>query len=543
MINSQEMTILGRKLYAAFERKAGKIEWINPGIAPNLTEEHLTFFQLNNPQDDQPQWVVSNEAANNRDIDSNPVLKRADELSTLLAWCHFNSLLDNSTRLAVIEGEHNVTEIELNKTARSLQQYLPVAKQYSEEGEEKHQRFNQAMHPTHVLLLVNVGVDPLAHIRSKGIERLSARTDSLGYSGLRENLVLNLEQVVVNSWGELSSKRYDGDNALLHCLCDYLQMVLPAKNVPLPKIDIQCFCPTRAKAIASRVKELLNDITNCYNASENALNSRYIIEIQRQFYMLQLHEQHVHFEHANQHIDLLKLLEQPQDKHSPIVLDRYCLQQSTLQAIVPLAKADIIQVFYQQRENGLAKKADIYVLDERDSLFSFSTPIHTIKTLLTPLDQFIQSVLFRQSSESAYQDNIADNDFDFHNRDIEYFEITDKNGSKHANQHPIITELENSHFFNVQAIGHRNTNNEIVFDIFCDQQEFLSNELGPELIASAAKYILSKRNSNERYPCYITDLDLSRCIDDTAGQSIQTIQYLRHKHQLEKQLNRALENI
>ena len=31
------MGILGRRLYAAFERKAGKIEFINPG--PNSTEE------------------------------------------------------------------------------------------------------------------------------------------------------------------------------------------------------------------------------------------------------------------------------------------------------------------------------------------------------------------------------------------------------------------------------------------------------------------------------------------------------------------------
>ncbi|MDL2425151.1 class I adenylate cyclase, partial [Pseudomonas sp. BAgro211] len=33
-INPRDMGILGRRLYAAFERKAGKVEFINPGIAP-----------------------------------------------------------------------------------------------------------------------------------------------------------------------------------------------------------------------------------------------------------------------------------------------------------------------------------------------------------------------------------------------------------------------------------------------------------------------------------------------------------------------------
>lgn len=32
-LNSRDLGILGRRLYAAFERKAGKIEFINPGIA------------------------------------------------------------------------------------------------------------------------------------------------------------------------------------------------------------------------------------------------------------------------------------------------------------------------------------------------------------------------------------------------------------------------------------------------------------------------------------------------------------------------------
>ena len=34
----RDLNVLGRRLYAAFERRAGKIEVINPGIAPDLAE-------------------------------------------------------------------------------------------------------------------------------------------------------------------------------------------------------------------------------------------------------------------------------------------------------------------------------------------------------------------------------------------------------------------------------------------------------------------------------------------------------------------------
>ncbi|MGK9568496.1 class I adenylate cyclase, partial [Salmonella enterica subsp. enterica] len=39
LINKRDLNVLGRRLYAAFERKAGKVEFINPGIAPDLAED------------------------------------------------------------------------------------------------------------------------------------------------------------------------------------------------------------------------------------------------------------------------------------------------------------------------------------------------------------------------------------------------------------------------------------------------------------------------------------------------------------------------
>ena len=42
-ITSNDMNLLGRKLYAAFQRKAGKVDQINPGLAPSLAEENLAF--------------------------------------------------------------------------------------------------------------------------------------------------------------------------------------------------------------------------------------------------------------------------------------------------------------------------------------------------------------------------------------------------------------------------------------------------------------------------------------------------------------------
>src|SRR5690625_6104873 len=50
--------VLGRKLHAAFERKAGKIEWLNPGISDSLQESAL-YFQCQPDKDgDGGVWAV-----------------------------------------------------------------------------------------------------------------------------------------------------------------------------------------------------------------------------------------------------------------------------------------------------------------------------------------------------------------------------------------------------------------------------------------------------------------------------------------------------
>lgn len=54
-----------------------------------------------------------------------------------------------------------------------------------------------------VLLLVNVGVDPLRHHSQMNLHMATGRTDVLGYAGVRDNLVLTSTSSAFNSWNEL----------------------------------------------------------------------------------------------------------------------------------------------------------------------------------------------------------------------------------------------------------------------------------------------------------------------------------------------------
>ncbi|HSB96593.1 MAG TPA: class I adenylate cyclase, partial [Spongiibacteraceae bacterium] len=538
IINSQDMTVLGRKLYAAFERKAGKVEWVNPGIAPKLAEEALTFCQLPGGRDEQLAWAVVAEQINGRDLERAVPLRRAKDLIALLAWCHINGLLDAYTRVYIIEGEHGINEFELQNMVRALRARLPAHRDDENTQDEKHERFLSPNRPTAMQLFINVGIDPLANIRARGLERLTSQTDSLVYSGLRENLVMAVEQIIVNSWGEVSTRSYRGPFALLQCLRDYLQLLPPQQHPGLPALDIRCFCPTRALAIATRVEQLFQDIAACYYSGIRPATTRYILEMQREFYLLQWQDAQPSLQRAPNYSALLELLGRVQRSYSPIVLDRNCLPNSVLATISQSARAERVQIFYKRRD----ATADIFVVDEMGSLYSFSTPFRDEHSLLKPLHQFMQSTLFRQRSETqqfvgSAPDILFDNSE--HNA-IEYYEIVSELTPAHVERRTP-SPADSSYSFNVQAIADYDFNGNLIFNIYCDQQEFTELELGDAIYDTAARYIFSRRSSREPYPCYITDIDLSRCVSD-AG-STQTVHYLRYKQRLERALNEALNRV
>lgn len=240
LITKRDLNVLGRRLYAAFERKADKIEFINPGIAPDLAEDTLTLVQSpNRKEPGQVYWSLYNGSLNALEWEHFAPIKRNRGLLKLLTWCHRNGVIDSSTRLALHPGSSDLREFELFNLLGSLQQ--AIALPLTSVGEVQ---LLQASVPSEVLILVNVGIDPLKHHRELNILMTTERTDSLSYAGVRENLVLTLDQVTLNSWNEVLVSRYDGAHALLDCLRDYLNN-LP-DGPPQPHLRVRCFSHNRA---------------------------------------------------------------------------------------------------------------------------------------------------------------------------------------------------------------------------------------------------------------------------------------------------------
>ncbi|SNS62057.1 class I adenylate cyclase [Pseudomonas segetis] len=523
-VSHQDLAILGRRLYAAFERKAAKVELINPGIAPDLGEDTITL--VNSPSPEAPseqQWALFSGSLGAQDWPNFAPIKRTRDLIELLAWSHFNGIIDSGTRISLHPGSSDLTEFELSNLLLSLRQSLTLP--LPPVGEAALRIKSQ---PSMVLLLINVGLDPLKQHSQMNVHMTTERIDALGYSGVRENLVQSIDQVSLNSWNELSVHRYSGQSALIDCLQAYLNR-LP-KDAPPPKLQIRCYCRNRAMTIAERVEELFNQVQSIHRT---ALRQRYIIQTRQRFHVLELGATPVSYSSLDDINQLIEHLGSPHNQAGALHVDRSALQDDDLGLILPTAKPDCIQVFYRIVGNG--GEAELSVLDERNALWRQRLPFTDEHCLLTPIQRFLQSLLYRRNALQSMAEQLQTPP------EVLYYQVLpDAPGNAkslipcEAPQSPI-----NHPFYDVQAIINPAGAKGVRVTLYCNHQEFSQLQYAGDLYAAVAQHILAHRRGGERYPCYITDVDLSAIVTE---EKIQTLHYLRYKTTLEAALNMALHN-
>ncbi|UQY37142.1 class I adenylate cyclase [Pseudomonas fulva] len=516
--DSRDLAVLGRRLYAAFERRAGKVEFINPGIAPDLGEDTLTL--VHNPTPKGERWALYNGSLGAQEWQDFAPLRQARSLIELLAWSHRNGVIDSGTHLSLHPGDSDLTEFELSQLLGCLAQNLPMPLPAATEAALARPR-----RPAEELLLINVGRDPLRQHSQMNVHMTSERTDPLGYSGVRDNLVLTLDRITLNSWNELLVERYEGSTALLDCLSDVLN-ALPAGD-ERANLRVLCYCRNRAATIVERVEGLLGELIDCLDSGERP---RYLLQIARRYHLLDLSPGNVRHSTLEDRPALLEHLAQDRAEYSALRLDRNALTGDDLALILEAGRPGCIQVFYRLHEaDGLAQ---ISVLDECGALWRSQAPFHNETSLLTPLHRFLQSLLYRRDAAQALEGPPQP-------LEILYHQLLPAAPlrAQRLEPRPAPQSEVSLPFYDVQAIVEPGTGPRAYISLFCNHREFSELEHGEQLFATVARHILAQRSEEQPYPCYITDLDLSALLGDRQPSAVH---YLRYKASLEEALNGAL---
>ncbi|MHC6801095.1 class I adenylate cyclase, partial [Vibrio antiquarius] len=104
-ISPQDISILARKLYAAFEVLPGKVTLLNPQISPDLHEPDLSFIEVKDGGVNKSGWYLYKQPLIAHRILGQPYLEHHEYLSKLVSWAFFNGLITESTRLHAVVRE------------------------------------------------------------------------------------------------------------------------------------------------------------------------------------------------------------------------------------------------------------------------------------------------------------------------------------------------------------------------------------------------------------------------------------------------------
>ncbi len=518
-ISAEELTVLGRKLQAAFERRPGKIEWINPNISKDLSEDLLTIRQTNDSSGVADSWTVFSPS------DSINTLRTTNSFVELILWCLFNGIIESQTQfdLGDVPG---MTPKHMSKLLQILSPWLPKPT-----SSARHEDFQSTAKPQKALLLLNVGAHSSEALNSQGLQRLSEQSDALHYGGREENLVLSADLVTVNSWHEVHARRFSSKSALLDALREFLQLSLPGTHQKAPELQVECIGEDHASIITHRVKEWFSEITQCFY-SQNTKHKRYLFQLGGKRHILYFKGMRPNIEAFSNERDLIQALAQEQDQFSGLNVDSRYESTDPVALIASKMKRNTVSVFYRYFDIGM----ETYISDEKGSIVHALMRGQRHQSPLVPLHRFLRAVIARQARTQP--DLLSD----FGICPIYFFQMKSaQNGSFVGKQTPVSQNIRQTSMFEVKAIAHTNDAGEIEYDFYCDDQEFSSRSFQDQLFLVVAQFILSRRKNGENYPIYITDLDLSLASTYVSGDApLQIKHYLDIKNVLEDKLNEAI---
>ena len=523
-ISTEELTVLGRKLQAAFERRPGKIEWINPNISKDVSEDEIAIRHRKGSKEQPETWTAlafsgTFAARENTNVHSSV------HFVELIVWCFYNGIIQSHTRLDFSDSPL----VDLQQTRRlldTLGRWLPKP-----QAPVKHEHFFKAAQPEKILLLINVGATTQSELQEQGLQRLSQKSDPLRFGSRNESLVASIDLISVNSWQEVHVRRFDRDSALLDALKEYMRMTLPNTHHAPPELTIECIGGDYGQIIEHRVTEFFDEINRCFYSKHKGQH-RYIFRLEQAFHVLQFIGMRPTIAAYQKESQLFTALGQEHKEFSGISVDSRCLQNSPIPLIASKMRRNTVSVFYRRFEAGM----ETFIADEKGSIVHFVEKRQQDKNTLSPLHRFLRAAIARQAK--SHPDLLAD----FGICPIYFYELTQPAEQRiTARQTPISQSVRQKSMFEVKAIAFSDDNEQVLYDFYCDDQEFSARSFNEQLFLVVAQFVLSRRNNGENYPIYITDLDLSLCNELlSANGELQISHYLDVKNTLEAKLNQAI---
>lgn len=525
LINQQDLNILGRKLYAAFERKAGKVEVVCWSELPRLKEQRITLMELVQ-KEGFDHWALYREAVNYEETSDKTPIRRGHTLVELIAWAYFNGIIDRDTQVYLQLKQTDVHIREVRGVLESYQRQFPL-------DLLKNIPMSTYASTPQILAAVifaNLGETPLQNLANQGKYLISSHTNPLSYGGQGENLVVTLDLVLLTSWREVYSYRYTGIEGVMQCLCHYIRWGRLAEGIAPPNPVTNSYATAYGLMVAKRVAQFFSDVILCFFGSDQGKNNRYLVGVEQGYFLFYLDNGIPQYQHLASYEKLMDYLEKPLKSYSTLILDQQTLQDTALPLIAQLNKPGVIQVYFYYDE--IHHCTDVYVMDEMGSLFRSKGNIVPYEQILQQYAYFFELLMRRRHLLIHGSQGVL------RFERIEFQRLYKKGGCYHAATLVLPASNRAGNRVHPLQVMVDRIDHQPAYKIYCDQKEFSSSQYGDHLFSEVLEYLRHRDVSADKQAYFVGDVDISAAFYHQQQQgTLQSVQYLRFKHDIEQKIN------
>jgi len=344
-INPEDIGILSRKLYAAFEALPGKVQRINLKVAPDLHEADLSLIQVPPGRLNRAGWYLYNRSLKPVDIIGQAPLDYNGYLSKLVAWAYFNGLLTAGTALHLRTKGADLDLENLHQFSRDLAATFPV-------------RLNAV---SNLGIFLNLELDPTSHWDDRELEFDADNSDVLSFGREQECLVGTVDLVYRNSWNEIRTLHFNGPEAVVEALSTILGKMHQDALAP-EAVDVFCYSRHFRGLIRNQFSQLVQECIDLRLARDKQRLVK-MLYLGHDRYALFLERRGVSVKKLESAIDFYRQVSSNKLERQPLP-EGDDLSQCVPSVVDSYASDGLIQFFFEENDTGF----NVYVLDENNQI-------------------------------------------------------------------------------------------------------------------------------------------------------------------------------
>ncbi|MBD2780771.1 class I adenylate cyclase [Xenorhabdus sp. 42] len=378
----QDIGVLTRKLYAAFEALPGKVTLVNPQISPDLSEQDLTFIYVPAGRVNRSGWYLYNRAPTIESIIGHQPLEYNRYLNKLVSWTYFNGLLTKETRIHIRSGDSLCDRRKLCHLVDDIATHFPIRL-----PAPTPKALYSPCEIRHLAIIVNLEKDPTAELCEKVVHFDFRNLNVFSFGESQQCLVGSIDLLYRNSWNEVRTLHFSGEQSVLEALKTILGK-MHRDAAPPSGVEVFCYSEHLSGLICTRIRQLVSECIELrLSSNRQDLNRFKAVRISGQTWGLfferlnvsvQKLENAVEFYGAisNTKLHGLPVKIDTKEKHLPPVIDGFACE-------------GIIQFFFEDIENE--QGFNIYILDESNRVEIYSHCEGSKEELVRDVSRFYSS--------------------------------------------------------------------------------------------------------------------------------------------------------